>query len=204
MSQEITLYGNRYSGHSYKVRLFLALTKTPHEYKTIDIMLPREQRPEPFRSNSKFGEVPVLFMGSRVVIQSNSILLFLSKKLKLMQTVGNQVGISEWLMWGQSRLGFSLPNLRFEKKFKKNTEPALLSWLENRLRNDLTALDIHLEMHRNFVLGESITIADCSLAGYLYWLNDTGLEINDWPNIEKWLYRISHLKGWQHPDDLML
>ncbi len=203
MPHKIILYGNRYSGHSYKVKLFLALTQTPHEYKTINLTQPRGQRPEPFRSNSKFSEVPLLLMDNRAYIQSNSILLLLSNRLNLMQDTNSQVHTAEWLMWEQSRLGFSLPNLRFEKKFKENTDLAVLSWLENRLRNDLSTLDAHLEAGCDFVLGEIITIVDCSLAGYLYWLSDTGFGINNWPNIGKWLDRISSLKGWKHPNDLL-
>lgn len=204
MPHQIILYGNRYSGHSYKVKLFLALTQTPHEYRTIDLMQPREHRPEPFKSNAKFGEVPLLLMDNQVYVQSNSILMHLSNKLNLMQGVGKQVQVTEWLMWEQSRLGFSLPNLRFERKFKADTTSAIISWLENRLSNDLLVLELHLEASNGFVVGKNVTIADCSLAGYLFWLSDAGLEINSWPNIEKWLERISNLKSWVHPDDLML
>lgn len=200
MSHKIILYGNRYSGHSYKVKLFLELTKTPHEYKTIDLLQPRKERPEPFRGQSKFGEVPFLFLNGDPYVQSNAILLLLSDQLNIMGGQEYQQQVREWLMWEQSRLGFSLPNLRFERKFAKDTDPAVLSWLERRLRNDLSTLDLHLETADDFVAGNRPTIADCSLAGYLYWLNDTELNISEWSNIETWLARISKLEGWRHPD----
>lgn len=43
----------------------------------------------------------------------------------------------------------------------------------------------------------------CILAGYLYWLSNSGLEIGDWPDMEAWLRRLSELEHWQHPDELM-
>ena len=200
MSHKIILYGNHYSGHSYKVKLFLELTKTSHKYETISLLQPRKERPEPFRSHSKFGEVPLILLNDEPYVQSNAILLLLSDQLNKMGGEKYQQQVCEWLMWEQSRIGFSLPNLQFERMFAKDTDPAVLSWLEKRLRNDLTTLDMHLETDNSFIVGSRPTIADCSLVGYLYWLDDTGLNISHWPNIEKWLARISKLEGWRHPD----
>ena len=39
------LYGSDQSGHSYKVRLFLALAQIVHEYIYVDLMLGRKDRP---------------------------------------------------------------------------------------------------------------------------------------------------------------
>ena len=87
---ELILYGNRESGHSYKVRLMLALTQTPHEYRPIDIEQPREQRPEEFRQASKYGEVPVLVDRGQPYVQSNAILLHHGAGPELRQEVPRQ------------------------------------------------------------------------------------------------------------------
>lgn len=199
----ITLFGNQFSGHSYKVRLFLALTNTPHKYETIDLMQPRAERSAFFRENARYNEVPLLIVDGKPFVQSNAILLYLAEKFGTMDGGVARTQVTEWLMWEQSRLGSSLPNLRFERKFKKNTDPAVLSWLEGRLRNDLDVLKNHLAEGAGFMVGKTPTIADCAIAGYLYWLDDAGLEINDWPQISAWLTRMSELEGWQHPDVLM-
>jgi glutathione S-transferase len=200
---DITLYGNRYSGHSYKVRLFLALTDTPHDYKTIDLLQPRTERPAEFQSRARYGEVPLLIIGEQSYVQSNAILLHMSEMLGTMDGETQRSEVAEWLMWEQSRLGFSLPNLRFECKFRSDTDPALLSWLEARLRNDLGVLDAHLSRAKSFIVGDAPTIADCSIAGYLYWLSDAALDVREWPEVEAWLERMSLLEGWEHPDILM-
>lgn len=54
------LFGNRESGHTYKVRLMLALAGIAHDYTEIDLGLARDTRPEPFRTLAKYGEVPLL------------------------------------------------------------------------------------------------------------------------------------------------
>ena len=201
---DIILFGNRFSGHSYKVRLFLELTNTPHKYETIDLMQPRAERPSFFRENARYNEVPLFIVDGQPFVQSNAILLYLAEKFEAMDGDAAHVQVVEWLMWEQSRLGSSLPNLRFERKFKKNTDPAVLSWLEARLRNDLDVLETHLDGGSGFMVADTPTIADCAIAGYLYWLDDAGLEIEDWPQVSAWLTRMSQLEGWQHPDELMV
>lgn len=205
----IKLYGNRYSGHSYKVRLFLKLTDTPHCYEAVDILQPRSERPAFFRENARYDEVPLVIYKGQALVQSNAILSRLADKLQLLQGGAGKddparIQVAEWLMWEQSRLGFSLPNLRFERKFRSGCDPAVLAWLETRLRADLDVLNAHLGQNTGgFIAGGNLSIADCSLAGYLYWLSDTGLEIADWPQVEAWLTRLSEREHWQHPNELM-
>jgi len=199
----IKLFGNRFSGHSYKVALCLALTDTPYEYEEISLSVPRPQRPDYFRKNSRYNEVPLVLIDGEPFVQSNAILLHLSQNLGLMSDRKKLKQIYEWLMWEQSRLGSSLPNLRVELKFKDTHEPATAAWLRARLEDDLSVLSQQLNTSEGFVLGDAPTIVDCSMAGYLYWLKDAELDINDWPIIAAWLTRIQHLKGWQHPDELL-
>lgn len=81
----IKLYGNRYSGHSYKVRLFLKLSDTPHCYEAVDILQPRSERPASFRENARYDEVPLVIYKGQALVQSNAILLRLANKLQLLQ-----------------------------------------------------------------------------------------------------------------------
>ncbi len=200
----IKLFGNRFSGHSYKVALCLALTDTPYEYEEVSLSIPRPQRPDYFRKNTRYGEVPLLLIDGEPFVQSNAILLQLTQQLGLMLDETKTTQIYEWLMWEQSRLGSSLPNLRFELKFKDTHEPAVAAWLQNRLVDDLGILSQQLDKTKRFALGDTPTIVDCSLAGYLYWLTDADMDISEWPLVAAWLERVKQLKGWQHPDELLV
>ena len=40
--RDLVLYGNHESGHSYKVRLFLALGGVPYRYVWVDLDVPRD------------------------------------------------------------------------------------------------------------------------------------------------------------------
>jgi len=194
------LFGNRDSGHAYKVRLMLNLAGLPHDYEEIDLDLPRELRPEPFRSQSRYGEVPLLLHAGRAYVQSNAILLHLAEHTgKFGAESGERMTrVREWLFWEANRLGFSLANLRFGLKF---TSTGAASdgqvMLRNRFNADIARLDAELADGRAFILGDSISVADVSLCGYLFWPEQAQVEIP--PHVQAWLDRISALPGWRHP-----
>ena len=66
----------------------------------------------------------------------------------------------------------------------------------------LKMLDGHLAT-RNWLAGESATIADLSCCSYLFYPEPFGFDRRDWPHIDRWLEAISALPGWKHPYDLM-
>lgn len=199
---KLILYGNRYSGHSYKVRLALVLADISHDYAHIDLAQPRDERPADFRAASRFGEVPVLVADGVPLCQSNAILQWLADSYgTLGGALGERQRVREWLNWETNRLGMSLPNLRVSRSFRsKGAE--VEAWLEARLRDDLSVLEQELT-ERRYLAGDQVSIADVSLCAYLWWLADAGLDIADWPHTQAWLARIAAQPGWQHPDELM-
>ncbi|WP_374298102.1 glutathione S-transferase family protein [Sphingomonas sp.] len=201
---DLILYGNRESGHSYKVRLALTLMQAPHEYRPVDISLPREQRPAEFRRVSRFGEVPVLVDRSQVYVQSDAILLHLAQrehKLYGRDAVDHDQ-VREWLFWEANRIGISVPNLRFALRWLPDTPKDVLDWLRQRALADLGRLNDEFAK-RQFLLGDFPTVADIACCGYLFWLDQAELDRDAWPNVSRWLSDISALPGWQHPYDLM-
>ena len=56
---------------------------------------------------------------------------------------------------------------------------------------------------RNFVATDSLTIADLSLVGYLYYGKELPFDLAEYPNITAWLDRIKALPGFKMPYDLM-
>ena len=198
----LRVFGTRESGHAYKVRLFLKLAGVAHHYVPVDISVPREQRPEPFRTIAKFGEVPVLVDDGQVLVQSNAILLHLAAKTGHFgwQTDSGRDEITSWLFWEANRIGRSYPNLRWFKLFQQG-DAELVRWLELTGRDDMARLDQELAQ-KPFLTG-SFSIADISCAAYLLYGDQIGLDPDNYPHIAKWLDRIRSLPGWQHPYRLL-
>ena len=198
----LTLYGNRLSGHSYKVRLALMLADVSHDYVHVDLAVPREQRPEDFRAASRFGEVPVLVADGTALCQSNAILQWLANNFgQLSGEHGSRETVREWLSWEANRVGLSVPNLRWSR-LNRLPQPEVEAWLEQRARADLDTLNAALA-GQPFLAGQRLSIADLSASAYLWWLADAGLDVAGWPQVQAWLERIAQQPGWQHPDVLM-
>jgi glutathione S-transferase len=197
----VQLFGNRESGHSYKVSLALWLAGIAHHYTEIDLGTAREARPEPFRSLAKYGEVPLLLHGGQAFVQSNAILVHLAEHSGALGGESRErlERVREWLFWEANRIGFSLPNLRYGLKFVAGgLAPDVESMLRLRLASDLARMDEELADGRAFLLDDRPTVADLSLCAYLYWPEQAGITVP--PQVQAWLARIAALPGWRHPD----
>ena len=199
----LVLFGNRESGHSYKVALALRMLELGYEYRAIDLALPRSSRGADFRAAARFSEVPTLVADGAPIVQSNAILLYLSR---LSRKLHGSLGLDrllEWLFWESNRIGFSVPNLRVARHFMSDTEPALVSWLEARAQADLDRLEQEFAAGAAYLAGEEISIADISCAGYLFWPEQAGIDLSHWPSVSAWIDRIKQTPGWSSPYDLL-
>lgn len=198
----LLLYGNAHSGHSYKVRLLLLLSPVPHHYQPIALDIPRAERPAAFVAASRFGEVPVLIDGGVALCQSNAILLHVAQRTGVFGGAPDErSAVTEWLFWETNRIGFSVPNLRFALRWAP--QPAeVLAYLRARALADLQTLDEALE-RTEFLLPSGPTIADIACAGYLFWLDQAGIEAAAFAHVARWLNSLSALPGWAHPDEAL-
>lgn len=198
----LVLYGNRESGHSYKVRLALTLLELPHEYREVDLRVPHEQRSPDFQQLSRFGEVPVLVENGAPLAQSNAILAHLARSTG---RLGGQLDpdlVTQWLFWEANRIGFSVPNLRAVLTYARETPSQVAGWLRARAVADLARLDAELAS-KPYLLGVDGTVVDIACCAYLFWPEQAGLDLLEWPNVTCWLDRIRRLTGWAPPYDLL-
>lgn len=201
---DYTLFGHPESGHSYKVKLMLEVAQIPHHYQFIDIGLPRQARPEPFRSLSKFGEVPLLLHRGQTYVQSNAILLLLAEQTGRFggESSDRLTRAREWLFWEANRLGLSLPHLRFARCFEPQAYPqGSLVWFERRYDADIERLEQELRDGRHFILDDQPSAADFSLCAYLFWADQAQVAVPG--TVAAWLTRIRQLPGWAEPYTLL-
>jgi glutathione S-transferase len=199
----LVLYGNKESGHSYKVKLALSILGLEHEFRPVDLTLDRCDRPPEFREVSRYGEVPVLVVDGEPIVQSNAILMHLARTTGRLRSERDPDRMVEWLFWEANRIGFSVSNLRFARKFKPDTPADVIAWLEARARSDLARLDKEFQDGNRFLLGSTISIADIACCGYLFWPEQTGLDYSEWAHLSAWLELIRAVPGWAHPYALM-
>lgn len=202
---KFSLYGNRESGHSFKVKLALTVSQIAHEYHEIDINIPRNERPEPFRSIARYGEVPVLVHEDRSIVQSNAILCHLAEHLQMFggESASRMDRVREWLFWEANRVGMCLPQLRYGRAFAPNDYPeGAMIWLQQRFDLDIMRLDRELDDGRAYILDDQPTVADFSLCGYMFWPEQA--KVSYPKNVDRWLANIRSLDGWKHPYEIVM
>lgn len=194
------------SGHSYKAALALELSGFDWRPRHVDFFNGEARSPEYLAHVNEMGEAPVLVDGEILLSQSGVILEYLSGKSGKYggDTPEERREVLRWILWDNHKLSSQAGTVRFMMNFlpedKRSAE--IIGFLQGRLKAALKVLDAHLTQ-RDWIAGRGVTNADFSCCSYLYYEEPFGFERADWPNIDRWLNRLSGLEGWKHPYDLM-
>jgi len=191
------------SGNAYKVALMLNLCDADWEPTFVDFFNGGHLTDEYLELN-EMGEVPVLVAGDLVLSQSGVILDYLADSFESFDaaSVPEHREIMRWLMFDNHKLTGQLSTLRFLRHFAKTGETDVTRFLHGRVMKALAVLDKRVST-ADYVLGEKPTIADISMCGYLYYKDESGIDMSEFANVVQWLDRIAALPGWVHPYELM-
>jgi glutathione S-transferase len=201
----IQLYCFGESGNSYKAALALELSGLEWEPVFVDFFNGETRTPE-FRALNPMGEAPVMTDGDITLTQSGVIQDYVSSKSGKLggRSAAERREILRWQFWDNHKLSSPAGMTRFLLNFlPEDKRPAeAIAFTQARLKAAYKVLDTALA-GRNWLIGDTITIADISCCGYLFYPEPFGFERADWPNIDTWLDRIAATPGWKHPYDLM-
>jgi len=191
------------SGNAYKPALALELSEADWAPRFVDYFNGETKSPA-YRAMNVMGEVPMLEHRGAVLCQSGVILDYLAETLGRFgpDNPVERREILRWLLWDNHKLTSYTATYRYMRTFVKNPETAVLDEFRRRAETAWAVLDAHLE-RRNYVVGERLTIADISLAGYLYFDDELGTDWSAFPAVRDWLARIRGEPRWVHPYELM-
>ncbi len=194
------------SGNCYKAAL--ALEIGPLEWEPVHVdFFNGAARSEAFRTEiNEMGEAPVLVDGDLKLTQSGVIQDYLTEKTGLFggDTAEERREILRWVLWDNHKMSSNTGTLRFLMNYlsPKHRSDEVIAFLKGRQKAALQVLDAHLTQ-RDWIVGRSVTNADLSCCGYLFFKEEFGFDRSDWPAVDTWLSRIENLPGWKHPYDLM-
>lgn len=201
---DFTLYGFGESGNCYKVALMLALTGCDFTVVPVDFF-EGETRGDAYRADvNEMGEAPVLLHAGKRLTQSGVILDYLAE-------VTGRFGPGDaeerremlrWMFFDNHKFTSYYATLRFLVGLQKGPETPVTEFLRGRSRNAFAIVDKHLGAEP-YLVGGRPTIADFSLAGYIYYDEPTGLPLEEFPAILAWRERIAALPGWRPPYALL-
>ncbi|MGO4336367.1 glutathione S-transferase family protein [Labrys sp. KB_33_2] len=197
------LYAFGESGNCYKVALMLALTGTPWERLPVDFFN-GETRTDNFRTVNEMGEAPVLLHDGKVLSQSGVILDYLAEQTGRFgaDTADERREILRWILFDNHKFTSYYATLRFIVGLQKSGESPVTEFLRGRAKSAFAIVDKHLA-GRDFLVADRLTIADLSLAGYVFFEEETGLPFQAYSNILAWRARIAAMPGWKLPYEMV-
>jgi glutathione S-transferase len=165
----------------------------PFEFEQVDLRAGAHQRPEFLRLNPA-GKVPVLVDGDLVLSESAAIVLYLAEKYpekKLLPAdLATRAHVYRWVMFAMTEL--EPPLWRITRHTALLPEAKRLPADVALAREDFTRMATVLERHmegRAFIVGNSLTAADCVTAYLIDWANEQGL-VEGAPNLRAYLERM--------------
>ena len=202
----IKLYCFGESGNSYKAALALELSGIDWEPVKVDFFNGETRTADYRRDVNAMGEAPVMVDGDVKLTQSGAIQDYVSEKSGKFggTTAAERRDILRWVLWDNHKLSSMAGMTRFLMNFlPEDKRPAdVIAFNQGRLKAAYAVLNDHLDS-RDWIVGDSLTNADISCCGYLYYPEPFGFDRADWPHIDAWLTRLSETPGWKAPYDLM-
>ncbi|NEK22431.1 glutathione S-transferase [Sulfitobacter sp. JBTF-M27] len=194
------------SGHSYKAALALELSGLDWEPVKIDFF-GGQGRTSEFRNElNVMGEAPVMIDGDVRLTQSGVIQDYVSEKSGKFggKDAAERREILRWILWDNHKLSSMAGMTRFLMNFlPEDKQPKeVIGFNLGRLKAAYEVLNSHLQ-GRDWIVGDSITNADLTCCGYLFYPEPFGFNRAEWHNIDAWLSRIAEQPGWKAPYDLM-
>lgn len=193
-SQPIVLYTTPLSGHGHRVRLFLELLGLPYEMKLINMAAGENRRPE-FLAKNPFGQVPVIEDGSRVLCDSNAILVYLAKTYGdtswLPEDAQGAAAVQRWFSLAAGPIAYGPAAARLASVFGARLDvqaaQAIAAKLFDLIEPELAS--------KPFAIGNHPTIADIAAYSYIAHAPEGGVSLAPYPNLRSWLRRIEALPG---------
>ncbi|MGB3245006.1 MAG: glutathione S-transferase family protein [Sulfitobacter sp.] len=194
------------SGNAYKAALALELSGLDWEPVKVDFFGGETRNPEYRTGVNAMGEVPVMIDGDIRLTQSGVIQDYVSEKSGKFggKDTAERREILRWVLWDNHKLSSQAGMTRFLMNFlPEDKRPAeVIGFMKGRLKAAYAVLNDHLD-GRDWIVGDSVTNADLSCCGYLYYPEPFGFDRSEWPHIDAWLTRLSEQPGWKAPYDLM-
>ena len=197
----LTLYGSFTSSSSFKPMMFLSLARLPFSFRTVNLKLDA-QKEDWYLAINRYGQVPALKHRGLVVVQSNIILDYLARETGcfLPASEQDQWRAREWLSWEADAIT-NVATVRYYNRFRK-AAPAVMDYFTPLATSALDVVETALA-GRDWLVDDTCTIADLGCWGRMVFMDEAGLNISRWPNIESWSKRIAAITGYDHPYSLI-
>lgn len=191
----LQVYGDLGSGNCLKVKYIADATGTPYTWHHVGARSGGTSTPEFLKLNPA-GQMPVVVLDDgRPLSQSNAILRYLAKGSRFIPADDyEQAKVDEWLFWEQyshePTVAVARARVVYDKQDPQDLDPALVT----RANKALDLLEQALT-GREFLVGETMTIADIALLAYTRQAPQGGFDLSGRPALLRWIAACEHELG---------
>lgn len=186
------LYG---LGPTRSLRARWALQELDAEFEFVPInLLAGENRHPDFLRLNPTGKLPVLVDGDLVLTESAAIVMYLAEKYGakglMPADLSQRAQVYRWSMFAVTELEQPLWRIaRHSFLYPEDKRlPEDIALAKEEFVSMAAILDRHMD-GREFIVGDTISVADCVTAYVLDWGNENGL-IDDYSNLKAYLERM--------------
>ncbi|NUS60526.1 MAG: glutathione S-transferase family protein [Lysobacter sp.] len=190
-----TLYDYLPSRNAWKVRQLLQHLGTPHRTESVSIF-EGEGRSPAFLALNPTGKVPVWQLDDgRALAESNAILAYLADgTVYLPSEPFARAKVHQWLSFEQENVESVIGSLRHWTMTGKQRAPDVVEGKRAASLRSLALLERELAQ-RDFIAGDTYTIADIALFAYASRAEEAGLSLAPFPAFRAWIARVEAQPG---------
>src|SRR5262245_27700043 len=198
------LYMNPTSPNVRRVRLTAAVLGLQLEEQMLDFAKGEQKKPEYLAINPN-GAVPTLVDGNFVLTESRAIMQYLATKKPesglLPRDEQARADVTRWQFWDSSHFSPQIGTLAFQRVLKRRfgigePDASKVDEALTNFRRFAAVLDDLLDGKRH-VVGDSVTLADLTLASSLMYAKQADVPVAEFPNVERWFSRMSDMDAWK-------
>lgn len=198
------LYVNVLSPNVRRARLTAAVLGLALDEIAIDFAK-NEQKSPAYLALNPNGVVPTLVDGDFVLTESRAIMQYLATKKPeaglLPRDERGRADVTRWQFWDSSHFSPQVGTLAFQRVLKKRfglgePDAAKVDEALAAFRRFAAVLNQTLD-GRPYVVGESLTLADLTLASSLMYAEPAGVPLAEFAHVDAWFGRMRALDAWK-------
>ncbi|MCP4900822.1 MAG: glutathione S-transferase family protein [bacterium] len=184
-----------------KVSAFIHLADLDVEWSLVDLPKGAHMAPE-YAAVNPNCMVPAFVDGDLTLWESNAIMIHLAEKTESpLWSDDTRLEILQWLFWEQSHFMYATGTAFFQVVLKPmiglgEPDPVRVEEAIKKFRRYARVLDDRLSQ-ADFVVEDRLTLADLALASQLTFAGPSGLPMEEFPNIMRWLARLDKIEAWK-------
>jgi glutathione S-transferase len=178
--------------------------KAPISYIYLDIAKGDQQKPDYLTINPN-GKVPTLVSGTRITWEADAVICRLSDDFDagLWPHDDRQLEIVRWFSWNMQHFTRAGGTLYFENIIKRRfgigaPDDAVVDEALVDFRRYAAVLNDHLA-DRKWLVGDSLTVADFSVAMTLPFAREAQLPLDEFIAVRRWHDRLNEMESWRDP-----